>query len=511
MAIGCSGSVQVSFTSIPGTYAVHLDGQTLQRIINGPGVTATANFTINGDPGETISGYVEPLGVASCRVTFEYTLPECDIEVTSVCTPARPCDCSICKDEETVIMARTTEVIGGVSQEAITATLAGHIIRLESTIGDGFALGEGTASIGLPSGGDVLVTISPLAANGCNYTGVYDFSPIPCACVGCLDSLEVLGAYNPTAPLGFHDFAFSIATPPGLTLEILHEGDVTTGTGVVDVRVVAGEPSYLFTVSVANKACIYEGTFSVDVDDSTTADIELVCACSDPEPLTLDLDCPCVEPTPAGRDLVVSGSCGTISIIKNSGPGTVTGSRIVGVDDTTNFTVSGSNGCGDAPMDVADVPGDYPCGGDTNTCSFFTDFGFTLSTDTAEDFNITSFIVDGQQFITTPVPVGPPRLVVIGGYVYNTAFVDAINATLNPYVFASYPTGAQILASHALGTSADLRNSIIRLTYPTCSTFSIGITGGLSGYILTQAGFTGISFGVYGQSAPFGCTPGEIC
>lgn len=515
MAVGCSGSVQVTFNSIPGTYTVHLDGQSLQRIISSTPGSATANFTISGTPGETITGYVEPLGVTSCRVTYSYTLPECDIEVTSICTPEIPCDCTTCKDEETIVLTRGWDPLE--TEEILTATLAGHIIRLEIVGAGRLATGQDSAAIslapiGLLTSANVLVSASPVVGSaGCTYQGTYVATLTPCSCISCTDTLEVLGAHNPFAPVGFEDFTFSVASPPGLTLEITNEGDVTTGVSPVAVRVLAGADPQFFSVSVANGSCLYLGDMTVAIDGTTTEEIDLSCPCATTDTFTMDVDCPCEAEIPASQNILVTGTCGTITLLKTSGPGTVSGTSILGVDDTTVFTVSGSNGCGEAALVAGDVPSENPCDGEITTCLFFTDFGITISSTTMGELSITALSVDGEQFVATPIQIGPPRLVVIGGYVYNTAFADALNSTLNPYVFATYPSGEQILASHALGTSAELRNSIVRITYPTCSEFSITITGDGGSYTLTQDGFQGITFGVYGINTPFGCTTKTIC
>jgi hypothetical protein len=515
MAVGCSGTVQVTFNSIPGTYTVHLDGQSLQRIISSTPGSATANFTITATPGETITGYVEPLGVATCRVEYSYTLPECDIEVTSICTPEVPCDCTTCKDEETVVITRGWDTLE--EEENLTATLAGHLVRMEVVETQQVVIGTGSATVlippvlGLTSIG-VIVSVSPLVGSaGCNYQGTYTATLTPCSCISCPDTLEVFGAHNPFAPVGFEDFTFSVASPPGLTLEITNEGDVTTGVSPVAVRVPTGADPQLFLVSVANGPCLYEGTMSIAIEGTATEDIDLSCPCQTTQSFTMDVDCPCEADVPASQNIVVTGNCGTLTVLKTSGPGTVSGLSITGVDDTTEFSVFGSNGCGENTLVAGDVTQANPCDGETTTCSFFTDFGTTIASDTTEDLSITSFIVDGEEFLTAAVPLGPPRLVIIGGYTYNTSFSDAVNASLNPFVYATYPTGAQILASHALGTSAEERNSLVRITYPTCSEFSITITGAVGSYTLSDTGFTGIVFGVYGINTPFACEEGTAC
>jgi hypothetical protein len=220
--------------------------------------------------------------------------------------------------------------------------------------------------------------------------------------------------------------------------------------------------------------------------------------------------------------ITYTGGCPSLLYLEiTSGPGTLDGAVISSADDTTVFSVVTSNGCTIAGLTTADAVDVTPCGKNYQTCTYFTDFGNTISSGTCGNIVISSFIYDGVELITTPVPLGPPNLITIGAEDYNTAFADAINSIGSPYFTAEYPTEALILSAQAVGPSVVLRNNIVRFKRPNCINFTIvaqnlGIVGPnppAQTYTWTETTYTP-SLGMptlYAQAAALDCVTSVEC
>lgn len=227
--------------------------------------------------------------------------------------------------------------------------------------------------------------------------------------------------------------------------------------------------------------------------------------------------------TPKGtKTITYTGGCPSLLYLEvTAGPGTLEGPVIIGADDTTTFSVVTSNGCTIPGFTAADAVDVTPCGGDFETCTYFTDFGYTISAATSGNIVISSFIYDGVEYVTTPVPLGPPNVITIGGEDYNTAFADAINSIGIPSFAAEYPSEALIISAQAVGASVPLRNNIVRFKRPDCVSFTIvaqnlGVVGPnppAQTYTWTETTYTP-SLGMpvlYAQAAALDCTTVTLC
>jgi len=218
-------------------------------------------------------------------------------------------------------------------------------------------------------------------------------------------------------------------------------------------------------------------------------------------------------------NITLSG-CTFASIDVTAGPGTVDvlAGTIIGADGTTEFDVTTDDNCVTSGLTIADGTNITPCAGDTRTCSYFHDFGNTISVGSSPNIEITSFILDGTEYVTTPVVLGAPNLVAVGGETYNTAFADLINSIGVPNFEAEYPTEAQLLTAQTYGAGVAVRNNIVRLKYPTCSVFTITArskTPSLD-YTWTESAYTttyGFTYSAVtiGTGAIFDCVAGNEC
>lgn len=153
-----------------------------------------------------------------------------------------------------------------------------------------------------------------------------------------------------------------------------------------------------------------------------------------------------------------------------------------------------------------------PCNGDVTECTYSHDFGPGISSTTRNQFRLTSYILDGFQYLVGPVAIQFSPLINIGPYVYNRGFANTLNSIGVPGVTALYPTVAQLDAFNALIMAPTTKSSIIRLRYPTCSTFFIEVTNIVTNQVFTwdQNGYSGATFG-YGVNTPIDCTTGNDC
>lgn len=266
----------------------------------------------------------------------------------------------------------------------------------------------------------------------------------------------------------------------------------------------AFEPGVLYTVSVYptdNPSCVNTTTFQ---DLGCNPEFEVSCLGA------------------AGQEIRYTGGCPSMLYLEvTAGSWTsVDGPTIQGVDGTTEFKVVTSNGCEITGLGVADATDVDPCSGDYETCTYFTDFGYTITEATSANIEIFSVVVDGVEYVDNPVPLGPPNIVTIGAESYNTAFVDVINSLGIPTFYAENPTEAQIITAQAVGASVDKRNNIIRFVRPDCVSFTvqarhIGATGTQSPqtYTWTETTYTpsgGIPV-AYAQAAALDCSTATLC
>lgn len=206
----------------------------------------------------------------------------------------------------------------------------------------------------------------------------------------------------------------------------------------------------------------------------------------------------------------ISGCENLFTMSITAGPGTVVGSSIIGADATTTFDLITQEGCVFTGFTAADGTDVTAC---TNyeECLFFHDFGITVSTATAEQWSLTSLLINGAEQISSPIELPAPNVIAIGAETYNTAFADLINAAGVEELQAITPTEPQIVASQALAPSANLRNAIFRLRYPDCITFQITMSTFDEDFVMDETGIISTINPAYKQAAKSDCTSSVIC
>ena len=110
-----------------------------------------------------------------------------------------------------------------------------------------------------------------------------------------------------------------------------------------------------------------------------------------------------------------------------------------------------------------------PCSCKFQACTMYMDIKDTISDSTLTAMRIVSFKLDGVQFITDPVSLGPTAMIeVISGINYVTNLRDAINSVGVPWFRA-------IAAVNPPGNPQPVgrRGKYIRLEWPGCQTFEI--------------------------------------
>lgn len=184
---------------------------------------------------------------------------------------------------------------------------------------------------------------------------------------------------------------------------------------------------------------------------------------------------------------------------------------------TTNVAgcLCAANQCPDNALYIFDTDGCccfYPCGEIARECTWSTDHGSTMSAPTAANHEITSFVMDGVEYLPGTVTLFPPNIINIGGFNYNTALADTINSIGVPYFTAEYPTQAEIQSAHAQGSGIFIRNNIIRFKYPVCFNFTIQANGEGDNYTWTQSAYSGQNVGTqYAFAAPIDCVDTNEC
>ncbi|MCB0542103.1 MAG: hypothetical protein KDC70_01210 [Saprospiraceae bacterium] len=107
---------------------------------------------------------------------------------------------------------------------------------------------------------------------------------------------------------------------------------------------------------------------------------------------------------------------------------------------------------------------DLPCSCRFTLCDYYQDIGIYILQDTLDDLQITSFTVDGKEYVTTPVSLGVVNVIHFFGQPYVTNLVDALNALGVPYFTFDYST-------RAFAAKSDWR--FFSVKYPTCQSFEI--------------------------------------
>ena len=162
--------------------------------------------------------------------------------------------------------------------------------------------------------------------------------------------------------------------------------------------------------------------------------------------------------------------------------------------------VSDHEMCGEIPTPIRGIVApaltkccDLPCGCQFTTCEYYQDFGLYLRQATLDTFRLASFVVDGIELITTPLPFGEINVADVDGDPFVTNLVDLLNSVGAPYF--------------AFGISSrldgDRGRRFFTIKKPACQSFKILITAdGDEVYMYTQAEQAQKWFG--STWAPFG-------
>jgi hypothetical protein len=164
------------------------------------------------------------------------------------------------------------------------------------------------------------------------------------------------------------------------------------------------------------------------------------------------------------------------------------------------------------PMQLLVLPADtaccdQPCSCRFRECTYYQDLGPFVQQITLDELQITSFIVDGVEYIVAPVSLGIISLAQIAGRPYCTNLVDTLNALGIPYFTFGY-------SSRIFTPKDDLRFFTIK--HPLCQGFEIVIedtSGPVYRYThdsQQQAWFGGPSWSDLGYGSEFYSEP-ENC
>lgn len=142
-------------------------------------------------------------------------------------------------------------------------------------------------------------------------------------------------------------------------------------------------------------------------------------------------------------------------------------------------------------------PCNLPCGCRFKTCDYYQDFGIYMRQATLDMLQITSFMVDGVELVTSPVGFGDINIVDVGVNKFVTNLVDALNTFGAPY----FTFGMSQRIDPERGTR------FFWIKRPACKSFKIEISSGEAiVYLYTQdvqqtAWFTGGAFEDFGYAA----------
>lgn len=146
---------------------------------------------------------------------------------------------------------------------------------------------------------------------------------------------------------------------------------------------------------------------------------------------------------------------------------------------------------------------DLPCGCQFTTCEYYQDFGVYMQQSTLNQLQVTSFIVDGIEYVNNPVGFGVLKIVNIGGLRYVMNMVETLNSIGAPYFTFS--------ASSRKDSIKGVR--FFKIKKPACIPFTIVISqSGTPVYRYTQAEqkttvFNSGSFGPFGYAGTPYSTP----
>lgn len=121
------------------------------------------------------------------------------------------------------------------------------------------------------------------------------------------------------------------------------------------------------------------------------------------------------------------------------------------------------------PMQLLVLPADtaccdQPCSCRFRECTYYQDLGPFVQQATLDELQITSFVVDGIEYINAPVSLGIISLAQIAGRPYCTNLVDTLNALGIPYFTFGY-------SNRVFAAKDDLRFFTIK--HPLCQGFEI--------------------------------------
>lgn len=114
---------------------------------------------------------------------------------------------------------------------------------------------------------------------------------------------------------------------------------------------------------------------------------------------------------------------------------------------------------------------------DLESCIY--NYDFNVGDIAARSDNLlTNVVINSVEYITTPISLGPPNVISIGPYMYNTNFVDALNDLNIENFIAEYPSEGDMDLVAALppgGVYAPNAVNCFRLTTEVGSTFTIKV------------------------------------
>lgn len=148
---------------------------------------------------------------------------------------------------------------------------------------------------------------------------------------------------------------------------------------------------------------------------------------------------------------------------------------------------------------------DLPCGCQFIECEYYQDMSATMRQSTLDDLKLSSFVIDGIEYVSTPVAFGTIKIIDIGGKPYVTNLVDILNAIGAPYFSFNYST--------RLHPEKGLR--FFKMKHLVCHDFEIMITeSGVDAYRFTntsqqqavfQVGFDQNGYGTEFMDVPENC------
>jgi hypothetical protein len=120
---------------------------------------------------------------------------------------------------------------------------------------------------------------------------------------------------------------------------------------------------------------------------------------------------------------------------------------------------------------------DLPCGCQFTTCEYYMDMGVYMRQATLDNLKVASFVVDGIEYITTPIGFGNVNIIDMGGQPYVMNLVDTLNSIGVPY----FTFGTSNRSHYAKG------KRFFKIKHPACIPFQITIEhSGSDVYLYTE-------------------------